>query len=185
MLFAGKVVVITGASSGIGASLAKYVSSHGGNVVLAARRVDELNKVAVECGPESGYLVHKCDVTLRADHESLLAAAVTKFGKVTCWVNNAGLGTAKIFMDITDDDVDASISINTKSVIYGMQTSIRHFKQVGEGQVINVSSCLARLSNSSELAMYSAAKAAVNSLTVNARVDLQNEGCLYKTSTII
>lgn len=183
MSLTGAVIIVTGASSGIGAALARHVASQGASVVLAARRVADLTVVAQGCGDEKKYLIHQCDVTKRADHESLLAAALAKFGKVTCWVNNAGSALGKKLMELTEDDVDLMINVNTKSVLFGMQTAIPYYKTVGQGTVINISSVLARVPNSTELSMYSASKAAVNSLTVNARVDLQNEGnCLFNPS---
>lgn len=155
--FSDKVIVITGASSGIGASLAKFVAKRGAKVVLAARRLDALQAVAAECGDESNCLVQECDVTKRCDHEKVLAAALAKFGKVSCWVNNAGVGSAKTVMELTEEDVDLMINVNTKSVLYGMQTSIKYFKEhcVDEdGVVINVSSILARFPSASIRAMY-------------------------------
>ncbi len=154
MSLTGKVIVITGASSGIGADLAKYATANGAEVVLAARRLDALQSVAKDCGDESSYLVHVCDVTKRGDHASLLAATLERFGKISVWINNAGLGISRQILDVTDDDVDLMINVNLKSVIYGMQTVIPHFKNVGEGQVINVGSVLSRYPAASVRSMY-------------------------------
>lgn len=172
----GKVVVVTGASSGIGATLAKTLASQGAKVVLAARSLEGLRAVAADCGNEDQVLVQQCDVTKREDHEALLSAALEKFGVVDSWVNNAGVGISKPTIDLVDEDIDMMISANTKSVIYGMQTSVRYFKTTGKGQVINVSSFLARVPAASTRAMYSASKAAVNSLTANMRMDMAAEG---------
>lgn len=149
-----KVVVVTGASSGIGATLGKLLASRGAKVVLAARSLEGLNAVATECGNPENVLVQQCDVTKRADHEALLQAAVTRFGKVSCWVNNAGLGISRNTLDLTDEDVDTILAVNMKSVLYGMQTSIKHFKEQGEGQVINVSSLLARTPAAPQRSIY-------------------------------
>lgn len=171
-----KVIVITGASSGIGAHLAKHFHEKGAMVVLAARRLEELQKVANEISQDdSKLLIQRCDVSKRADHEALRDRAIEKFGKIDCWINNAGVGMSKPVLQLTDEDVDLMISINTKSVLYGMQTIVPYYKERREGQVINVSSMLGRTPFASLRAMYSASKAAMNSLTCNMRVDLQNE----------
>jgi NADP-dependent 3-hydroxy acid dehydrogenase YdfG len=172
----GKVVVVTGASSGIGAELSKVLVSKGAKVVLASRNVDALNRVASECSNSENVLVHQCDVTKRADHEAVLTAAIERFGQVHSWVNNAGVGMSKPVIDVNDEDVDLMISLNTKSVLFGMQTAVRHYKTIGTGQVINVSSLLGRYPAASARAMYSASKAATNSLTANMRMDVLNEG---------
>jgi len=170
-----KVVVVTGASSGIGAALGKLLASKGAKVVLAARNVEGLNAVAAQCNPDN-VLVHRCDVTKREDHEALLQAAITRFGRVTCWVNNAGLGISRNVLDLSDEDVDTILAVNLKSVLYGMQVSVKHFKEHGNGQVINVSSLLGRTPAAPPRSIYSAAKAAVNSLTANARMEVYAAG---------
>lgn len=145
----GKVIIITGASSGIGAELAKGLYARGASVILAARR-EELQKVAQEMtGKEEGnnsdrILIQKCDVTKRSDHLLLKEVCLAKFGQIDCWINNAGVGIFKPVLSLTDEDLDLMISINTKSVLYGMQTIVPYFKERREGQVINVSSLLGR-----------------------------------------
>jgi len=178
--FSSKVVVVTGASSGIGADIAKYFAAHGAKVVLAARRLDALQAVADEIGDSSKYLIHATDVTKRGDHEKLLAAAIQKFGKVSVWINNAGAFLFRTALETTEDDIDLMLNVNTKSVLYGTQTAVKYFKEHStdastEGVVINVSSVLGRFPIFTSAA-YNASKAAVNSLTANARVDLQNAG---------
>jgi NADP-dependent 3-hydroxy acid dehydrogenase YdfG len=175
-LLSSKVVVVTGASSGIGAALARKLVSYGAKVVLAARTLQALQEVADSCENPENVLVHQCDVTRRSDHEALLAAAIARFGYISCWVNNAGVGVNKSVMELNDEDVDAMISLNTKSVLYGMQTSVRYFMTTGSGHLINVSSFLGRCPVSSIRSMYSASKAAVNSLTANMRMDMKAQG---------
>lgn len=172
----GLVIVITGASSGIGGNFAKYAVKEGAKVVLAARSVENLNRVVDSCGGTNHAIAVRCDVTKRNDHEELLAAGVAKFGRVDCWVNNAGVGMTKAALTITDDDFDLMMLNNCKSVMYGMQTVVPYFKEQGKGHVVNVSSLLGRMPMASVRSMYSASKAAMNSLTANVRVDLQNEG---------
>lgn len=93
------------------------------------------------------------------------------------YVNNAGIGMSCPALELTEEHVDQMVNINLKSVLYGMQTAVKYYKSTAakQGQVINVSSMLGRVPFASFRAMYSASKAAINSLTCNVRVDLQNE----------
>ncbi|MGE0434398.1 MAG: SDR family NAD(P)-dependent oxidoreductase [Planctomycetota bacterium] len=166
-----KVVVITGASSGIGAQLACECSRRGANVVLAARREKELREVAAECDGETLCVV--ADVTKRGDVQRLLDQAVAKLGHVDVWVNNAGRGISKPILTLTDDDVDEMYRANLLSALYGMQIAAAHFQSRNSGQIINVSSMLGRVPFASIRSAYSAMKHALNSLTCNLRVDLK------------
>jgi NAD(P)-dependent dehydrogenase (short-subunit alcohol dehydrogenase family) len=176
-MLAGKVVVITGASSGIGLAVAKRAVAEGARVVVAARSEAKLQDlVRTDLGGDDHALAVRCDVRVRADHAHLLDASLTKFGKVDAWINNAGVGITRTVLELTDDDFDAQMDINVRSVLIGMQTVIPYFKEQKAGHVINVSSLLGRLPhNASIRSMYCACKAAVNSLTVNARCDLRAE----------
>ena len=167
---AGKVIVITGASSGIGAALARRVSEHGARVVLAARREDALREVAASCVGET--LTVATDVTKRADHERLLAAAIARFGHVDVWVNNAGRGITRSVLDLTEADVDEMLAVNMKSALYGMQVVTPHLQTRGTGQVINLSSMLGRIPMAPFRSAYCAAKHALNALTSCLRQDL-------------
>ena len=98
--------------------------------------------------------------------------ALAAFGHVDVWVNNAGRGMTKPVLELTDDELDLMMSVNVKSALYGMQAIVPHFKERGRGQVINVSSFLSRVPFATFRSPYNAAKAALNALTANARVDL-------------
>src|SRR5438094_5638690 len=165
-----EVTVITGASSGIGAALAKQLGSKGHQLVLAARREKELKEVAKQAGTRA--LVVPTDVTRRADVEALRSRALEEYGHVDVWVNNAGRGITKSVLDLTDRDVDEITAVVLKSVLYGMQAIIPHFQERGRGHLINVSSFLGRVPLVSHRSIYSAAKSGVNVLTANARMDL-------------
>ncbi len=166
-----KVVVITGASAGIGASLARQLGQQGDSLVLGARRQDRLREVA-EAAHSSAITV-VTDVTRRADIEQLRDRAIESFGHIDVWVNNAGRGISKSVQLITDEDVDAIIEVNLKSALYGMQAVIPHFKERGAGHLINVSSMLSRVPYVTFRSIYSAAKSALNSLTANLRMELR------------
>jgi len=165
-----KNVVITGASGGIGAALAVRLGAAGHRVALAARREQELRDVASRAG--RGALVLPTDVTRRGDVERLRDRAIAELGHVDVWVNNAGRGINKPVLELTDDELDEMMTINVKSALYGMQAIAPHFIQRGTGQIVNISSILSRVPFATYRSAYNAAKAALNALTANARVDL-------------
>ena len=166
-----KIIVITGASAGIGAETARQLAARGDKVVLAARRPAELQQVAADCG--TGALTVVTDVTSRAQVERLREEALHAFGHVDVWINNAGQGITCPVLELTDEDFDYIMAINVKSALYGMQSIIPHFKERGSGHLINTSSFLGRVPFASMRSVYSAAKAALNSLTANLRMDLR------------
>ncbi len=135
-----KVTVITGASSGIGAALAIQLGRKGHELVLAARREAELNQVASKTGART--LVVNTDVTRKVEVERLRDLALKEYGHVDVWVNNAGMGITKPVMNLTDKDMDEIFAVVLKSVVYGMQAIVPHFKNRGQGHLINVSSFL-------------------------------------------
>jgi NAD(P)-dependent dehydrogenase (short-subunit alcohol dehydrogenase family) len=169
----GKVVVVTGASSGIGAGAARALAGNGWRVVLAARRADELDAAARSCGADA--LAVPTDVTHRDQVEALRDRAIERFGAIDAWVNNAGVGLARPTLQLTDEDVDRMFLVNTKSVLYGMQAVIPHFQQRGRGHVVNVSSVLGRAPLAPIRSAYCAAKAAADSLTRTVRADLARD----------
>jgi NADP-dependent 3-hydroxy acid dehydrogenase YdfG len=166
-----KVVVITGASAGIGATLAELVGRKGWKAVLAARREPELRQVAARSGPEALPVV--ADVTRREDVQRILDAALARFGQVDVWVNNAGRGISKLVSELTDEDLDEMMRVNVKSALYGMQTVLPHFQSRGRGHIINVSSMLGRVPYVPVRSAYNAAKHALNALTANLRQELR------------
>ena len=166
-----KVVVITGASAGIGAELAKQLAAKGAKVVLAARRKEELDAVAKRIGEKAFAVV--TDVTKRSDVERLAKAAIEHFGRIDVWVNNAGRGISRSVADLTDEDLDAMWTVNMKSVVYGIQAVLPHFKAKNAGQIVNISSGLSRVPLAPVRAAYGAVKAAVNMLTASLRVELK------------
>jgi NADP-dependent 3-hydroxy acid dehydrogenase YdfG len=167
----GKVIVITGASDGIGAAFATLAASHGARVVLAARREAALRDVAAACSGEA--LVVPMDVTRREDHARVLAAAVARFGHVDVWVNNAGRGITRPVLALTDADVDEIMLVNLKAVLYAIQEVVPHFQARGTGHVINISSMLGRIPFATFRSVYCASKHALNAITACLRQDLR------------
>ena len=164
-------MVITGASSGIGATLAKLVGERGDRPVLAARRESELNEAAARSGPDALAVV--ADVTKREDVKRVLEAAIARFDHVDVWVNNAGRGITKPVSALTDDDFNEMMRVNALSALYGMQVVLPHFQARGRGHIINVSSMLGRVPFAPQRSSYSAAKHALNALTAGLRIELQ------------
>jgi NAD(P)-dependent dehydrogenase (short-subunit alcohol dehydrogenase family) len=169
-----KVVVITGASGGIGAATARRLARDKMRLVIAARRSDELRAVAEECralgAPD--VLFVPTDVTDREAVVNLRDSAIAEFGGFDVWINNAGRGLTKQTLDLTDHDIDDMMLVNLKSALYGMQAAVPHFIDRARGHLINVSSFLGRVPLASFRSAYSASKAALNSLTANLRMDL-------------
>lgn len=167
-----KVVVITGASAGIGAALARELGIKGYWLVLAARRQEELEQVRQDSGES---IAVPTDVTRREEVERLRDRALEAFGRIDVWINNAGRGISRPVLQLTDADFDEMMTVNVKSALYGMQAVMPHFMERRAGHLINVSSFLGRVPLASVRSAYSAAKAALNSLTANLRTDLRAE----------
>jgi short-subunit dehydrogenase len=166
-----RVIVITGASEGIGALLARRLGAKGDSLVLGARRQDKLEQVAAKSG--KSVLTIVTDVTKRADIDRLRDAALERFGHIDVWINNAGRGIGIRVMDFSEADLDEMLSVNLKSAWYGMQAVVPHFQVRKKGHLINISSVLARVPLVTVRSAYSASKAALNSLTANLRMDLR------------
>jgi NADP-dependent 3-hydroxy acid dehydrogenase YdfG len=165
-----RVVVITGASSGIGAAVAERVSRDGMAVGLVARRPDVLAAVVARCGTEALAIV--ADMTVRAEAERAVADAVAHFGHIDVWINNVGRGITRSALALTDDDIDEMIRVNVKSALYGMQAVLPHFTARGHGHLINVSSVLGRRPMVTFRSAYNGAKHFLNALTANVREEL-------------
>lgn len=170
----GPVVVITGASAGIGAALARELAGRRASLVLTARREEILQEMAATLG--APVEVVPGDVTRRADLERVLERAVARFGQVDVWVNNAGRGITRPSVEaVTAEDLDLMMRDNARSVLFGMQVALPHFKARKQGVLVNVSSMLSRVPLVIFRAAYSASKAAVNALTEAARVELARD----------
>lgn len=165
------VVVITGASSGIGAALAaRLAATH--HLVLVARRADALRALAERLGSPNVVTV-AADVTVRSEVEDVVDTALARFSRLDVWVNNVGRGITRAPSQLTDADIDDMMQVNVKSALYGMQAVLPHFRLVGRGHVVNVSSMLGRVPMATFRSAYSAAKHFLNALTANMRAEVQ------------
>jgi NADP-dependent 3-hydroxy acid dehydrogenase YdfG len=137
----GKVVVITGASSGLGEATARLLSTQGASVVLSARRVERLQSLANELTGRGGKaLAVPTDVTKREQVQSLVDAAVGTYGRIDVMLNNAGLMLHSPLERLKVDDWDRMIDVNVKGLLYGIAAALPYMKQQKSGHFINVSS---------------------------------------------
>ena len=179
-LVTGKTAIITGASTGLGVTFARVLAEAGANVVLAARRVDLLEEVAV--GLRKGgaqVLVQACDVTDSASVKALVDAAWSKFGRVDILVNNAGIvAEAGVFPERTPDEMFlATMNVNVNGLFWCCrEVGARQLADGKGGSIINISSIMG-LSGSQNLASaYQASKGAVVNLTRNLGVSWADRG---------
>ena len=160
----GDVAVVTGAGRGIGEGIATTLADAGAAVVCAARRVDEIERVAASIRERGGRAIAVAtDVTDRAAVEALATAAVTAFGKLDIWVNNAGGSPIQSkLVDLDEAEWNATLALNLTAVWVCTTVAARHMGD--DGRIVNISSRVAvtPLAGSGH---YGAAKAAVNSLT--------------------
>jgi NADP-dependent 3-hydroxy acid dehydrogenase YdfG len=166
-----RVVIITGASSGIGAALGELLAKQGDSVVLVARRADALKAVADRCGPKAVAIV--ADVTRRGEVKRIIAESIARFGHIDVLVNNVGQGISRPPSELTDADIDDMMRINVKSAVYGTQEILPHFKSRGTGHVINISSMLGRTPYAVIRSSYNGAKHFLNAITANFRTEVQ------------
>jgi NADP-dependent 3-hydroxy acid dehydrogenase YdfG len=166
-----KVVVVTGASAGIGAALAETLASRGASVVLVARRAHALNEVTARCGDRALAVV--ADVAKRDDVRRVVRESLARFGRIDVWVNNVGQGITRRPSELTDEDIDEVMQVNVKSALYGMQEVLPHFKERGTGHIVNVSSMLGRIPFAMLRSAYCGAKHFLNALTTTFRAEVQ------------
>jgi len=139
--FEGKVIVITGASSGLGEAAARHLSAHGASVALGARRMDRLNALAEELtGRGARALAVETDVTRYDDVKQLVDRAVRMFGRLDVMINNAGLMPQSLLERLKIDEWDKMIDVNIKGVLYGVAAALPFMQAQKSGHIINVSS---------------------------------------------
>jgi len=171
--FTSKVVVVTGAGSGIGAATARRFSEEGANVVLAGRTRGKLDEVAkaLEAGRT---LVHEADGAQMEAVEDLMAAAVERFGRLDVLVNNAGIAPMGPFMETTVDNWRSAMAIDVDGVFYGCRAAVPHLLAT-KGSIINVSS-VSGIGGDWNMSAYNAAKGAVTNLTRSLALELGGQG---------
>lgn len=166
-----KVIVITGASSGIGEETAKLLAAKGGKVVLGARRQDRLETLVAEIESKGGTAAAKAtDVSKREEVEALIEFAREKFGRVDVLLNNAGIMPVAPMSMTRVEDWDRMIDVNMKGLLYGIAAVLPGMKERGNGHVINVASVAGHkvLPN---FTVYCATKHAVRAISEGLRME--------------
>lgn len=169
----GKIVVITGAGSGLGEASARLLSREGASVVLGARREDRIRSLAGELTGSGGKaLAVTTDVTHRDQVKGLVDAAVNAYGRIDVMINNAGLMPQSPLERLKIDEWDRMIDVNIKGVLYGIAAALPYMKQQKAGQIINVSS-VAGHKVGPGFAVYAATKHAVRALSEGLRQEVK------------
>ncbi|HWE95288.1 MAG TPA: SDR family NAD(P)-dependent oxidoreductase [Tepidisphaeraceae bacterium] len=168
-----QVIVITGASSGIGLATAEAAAKKGAKLALAARSEQTMNDVVARINDSGGEAIFvACDVADRAQVESVAKAAVARFGRIDTWVNNAGIAIYGRLDEVTDEDSRRLFETNFWGVVNGSLAALPHLQENG-GALINlgseVSDAVVPL-----LGMYSASKHAVKGFTDSLRVEIED-----------
>lgn len=177
MIINGSVVLVTGASSGIGEATARAASRGGASMVLLARRKDRLEKLAEELGDA---LAVRCDVTDSAQVAQALRAALDKFGRIDVLVNSAGQGLQASIDDIKVEDFRELLELNLVAPLIMMQAVVPLMRKRGAGSIVNVSSGITFVPLPNTGA-YSSSKAALTMLSSVARVELAGAGIAVST----
>jgi NADP-dependent 3-hydroxy acid dehydrogenase YdfG len=169
----GKVVVITGASSGLGEATARDLSVQGATVVLGARRADRIKSLADELTRRGGKaLAVATDVTDSDQVKALVDTAVQKYGRINVMINNAGLMPQSPLERLKIDEWDRMVDVNIKGVLYGIAAALPHMKQQKSGHIINVSSVAGHKVTPAG-AVYAATKHAVRALSEGLRQEVK------------
>ncbi|MDG0809533.1 SDR family oxidoreductase [Cohnella rhizosphaerae] len=168
-MFNEKVVVITGASSGIGEAAALLLAEKGAKVVLGARRLERLEALAARIAAAGGEVAYaRTDVKQREDLIHLVKLACERYGKVDVLLNNAGIGPISPLDELRVEDWEDMIDVNIKGVLYGIAAGLPVFRKQGFGHFINIAST-AGLKTSPSMAVYSGTKFAVRAITEGLR----------------
>lgn len=176
-----KVVVITGASSGLGEESARHLASLGAKVVLGARREDNLKKIVDDINQSGGEAIyHVTDVTKQQDVEALVNKGKETFGRIDVMVNNAGLMSLAPLSIRKVEEWDRMIDINVKGVLYGIAAALPIFEAQENGHFINISS-VAGLKVFQGAAVYCGTKFAVRAISEGLRMEV---GANIRTTTI-
>lgn len=171
MDLSGKVAIITGASSGIGEATAFRLAEEGVGVVLAARGLDRLEKIAREIDRRGGRAIAvKTDVTQRAEVNALIQCALDRFSRVDIMVNNAAVMPLSLVKAAQVEEFGKTIDTNLKGVLYGISAVLPLFREQQRGHIVNVASMGARLMPSESV--YCASKFAVRALSEGLRMEL-------------
>ena len=169
----GKVVLITGGSTGIGAEVARLLAARGARVAVAARRADKLDAVVRDITAQGGTAkAYTLDVTAKHQVEATVAAVVTDFGRLDVLVNNAGLMPIRPMAEVNTDEWDAMIDVNLKGTLYGIAAALPRFLAQQSGHIINLSSVAGVKVFAPGGTVYSGTKFAVSAISEGLRQEV-------------
>lgn len=165
-----KVVLITGASSGIGAGIARELGRAGARLALGARRTDRLDALAAEIAEATGaeVMTRRLDVTDRADLAAFAEAARARFGKIDVLINNAGIMPLSLMASLKVEEWDRMVDVNIKGVLHGIAAVLPEMTARGAGHIVNIAS-IGALSVVPTAAVYCATKFAVRAISEGLR----------------
>ncbi len=169
----GKVIVITGASSGLGEASARYLSEQGASVVIGARRTEKIKSIAEEITNSGGKAIAvTTDVTKYDQVKKLVDTAIEKFNRIDVIINNAGLMQQSPLESLKIDEWNNMIDINIKGVLFGIAAALPYMKKQKSGHIINVSSVAGHTVRAGG-AIYSATKHAVRIISEGLRQEVK------------
>ena len=169
----GKIIVITGASSGLGEAAARHLSAKGATIVLGARRAQRINALAEELSAGGAKaLAITTDVTHSDQVKRLVDTAVEKYGRIDVMINNAGLMPLSPLERLKIEDWDRAIDVNIKGVLYGIAAALPHMKLRKSGHIVNVSSVAGHKVRPGS-SVYAATKTAVRVLSEGLRQEVK------------
>jgi short-subunit dehydrogenase len=174
--FRGRVVLVTGASSGIGQATAEAFARAGASVVLTGRNTDRLKEVAAALGSTEGKLfTQHLDVTNREQVFAVIEKAAKDLGRLDILINNAGIGHCLRFEELKWEDIQQIVDTNVMGIVHALQAVTPLMRQRGSGQIVNVAST-AGLKGIPLMSIYSATKFAVRGLSESLRMELKKDG---------
>lgn len=168
----GKIIIITGASSGLGEAAASHLSKQGATVVLAARRADRIELLAEELNGNGKAMAVPTDVTEVEQVRALAEAAVDEYGRIDVLINNAGLMPQSRLDHYKIEEWDQMIDVNVKGVLYGIAAVLPYMEEQESGHIINVSSVAGHTVHPGS-AVYSATKHAVRTISEGLRQEVK------------
>jgi NADP-dependent 3-hydroxy acid dehydrogenase YdfG len=167
-----KVIIITGASSGIGEATALHLAKNGASVVLAARNESKLRNLSDRINHEGGTALYKVtDVTVNSEVQSLVAFTLDNFGRIDTLINSAGLMLFSMWDNAHVEEWEKMIDLNIKGVLYGVAAVLPYMKEQGNGQIINVGSIAGHAIGEGH-GVYSSTKYAVRAITESLRKEV-------------
>jgi short-subunit dehydrogenase len=179
-----QVIVITGATSGIGLTTARKAAEQGAKLVLAARNGEALDQLASELRRKGTQVCTvAADVGVAADVERIGQAAMERFGRIDTWINNAGISIFGRIEDVPVEDMQRLFQTNYWGVVHGSLEAVKHMKTRGGGAIINLGSELSERSVPLQ-ALYSASKHAVKAFTDSLRMELEKENAPISVTLI-